>query len=71
MTGWLLVGIGTVWLLLYAAACWWRPWARCLRCKGAARFYSQSRKTWRDCPRCKGSGKRIRFGRRLFSGGEI
>ncbi len=66
--GFTLTMIGLGWVAWYLAACAWWPFARCLRCKGAGRFYqSERRKSWRNCPRCKGTGTRRRIGRAVWA----
>lgn len=52
----------------YIAACVWWPWTGCARCDGTAKLRSPTGKAWRDCPRCAGSGRKVRLGRRLWSG---
>lgn len=66
MIGW-AVAAAVVTLIVYAGHCWFRPYAACLKCKGAGKFRSASGRSWRKCRRCKGSGERIRVGRRLWT----
>ena len=51
----------------YVAACVWWPWTSCGWCDGGKRR-SPTGKAWRDCPRCAGTGRKVRLGRRLWSG---
>lgn len=57
----------TVWAVGYAAACAFWPFAACGRCKGAGKLRSPSGRAFRLCPRCKASGRRLRFGRRVYT----
>ncbi len=55
-------------LASYIAACALWPWTSCARCNGTAKFRSPTGKAWRDCTRCAGTGRKVRLGRRLWSG---
>jgi hypothetical protein len=56
-----------VWAAGYAAACAFWPFTACRRCRGAGKLRSPFGRAFRLCPRCKASGRRLRFGRRLFT----
>jgi hypothetical protein len=43
----------------------WFPYAPCKHCKGSSKHWSG--RFFRPCPRCKGTGRRIRFGRRVWN----
>ena len=60
----------TVLVLLagYIVACIAWPWTSCARCDGTAKLRSPTGKAWRDCTRCAGTGRKVRLGRRLWSG---
>ncbi len=62
-----VVVVGVLWAIGYVLACARFPYARCRtkRCQGG-RVYSSNGDTWRDHPRCGGSGKRVRWGRRVY-----
>lgn len=62
-----LVGAGLVWVVGYAFACWFWPFANCRKCKGAGRRRSPMGRAFRRCPKCKGSGRRLRTGRWIFN----
>ncbi len=53
----------------YALACAVWPFAACRWCKGTGKRRSPAGKAWRPCGHCEGSGRRVRFGRRLFERG--
>lgn len=55
-----------VWAIGYAIACWWFPFGRCGRCKGAGVIGDSAGKHFRTCRRCKGS-RPLRFGRRVYN----
>jgi hypothetical protein len=62
-----LVGIvAAVWLPVYAIRCWWFPFGKCRRCKGAGTLADESKKHYRMCPRCHGN-RRLRIGRRIWN----
>ena len=55
----------------YTAACVLWPWTSCARCQNG-KLRSPTGKAWRDCPRCGGTGRKVRFGRKVWSGfGEL
>lgn len=66
----ILIGFALLLALVYAAECWWFPFRRChcpfKPCEGG-RHYSKDRKHHRDCWWCKGTGRRLRFGRRIYN----
>lgn len=66
MIGW-AVAAAVVALAWYTIACWWWPFAACLKCDGRGKFTSKSGRAWRRCRKCKGSGERVRVGRRLWT----
>ena len=51
----------------YVVACIAWPWTSCARCQNG-KLRSPTGKAWRDCPRCAGTGRKVRLGRRLWSG---
>jgi len=55
-----------VWLAIYAGQCWWFPYGKCGRCKGAGILTDKPGKHFRRCPRCKGA-RRLRIGRRVLN----
>lgn len=62
-----LVLLGMAVALVYAASCWWWPFAKCGRCGGKGKRERADGKVWRDCKRCKASGRRLRVGRKLWN----
>lgn len=56
---------------IYAAACATLPFARCVRCNGAgvriAKTRVLRRSVGRPCRWCRSSGKRLRWGRRVWN----
>lgn len=58
-----LLAAGLVWLVGYAASCWWFPYVDCLCCKGKGKHRSKKGKTFRRCKVCSGKGSWFRFGR--------
>lgn len=60
----LVLALGVLILYLLACAVW--PFAACRWCSGSGKKRSPSGKAWRSCGRCDGSGKRVRFGRRIY-----
>lgn len=66
--GWgTLAGVLAVAAVVYAASCWWWPFAKCPKCKGLGRVFRKDGKVFRFCPRCAGTGRRLRIGRRLYN----
>lgn len=52
-------------------ACWrislrLHPFAPCRRCEGGGKNVGSNRQRWGYCKHCDGSGRRERFGLRLF-----
>ncbi|GAA4554371.1 hypothetical protein [Pseudonocardia xishanensis] len=64
MTTLILLALGV--LIVYVAACAWWPYAACRRCSGSGKRRSPTGKAWRPCWRCEGTGRRVRFGRRIY-----
>ena len=58
-------------VLLYLAACAWLPFARCRRCGGLGVRMSKTRVLRRPagkpCRWCRQSGRRLRWGRRVWN----
>lgn len=55
-------------LLVYAVSCAVRPFRDCWVCDGKAHHRSKrNAKLSRPCRWCKATGKRLRFGRRLWN----
>jgi hypothetical protein len=53
---------------VYGAACWVLPFAYCRHCHGVgSRLAGIVRKTPRVCRWCRGTGRRMRFGRRVWN----
>lgn len=66
--GWLvLVGLAVLAAAVYAASCWWWPFARCWRCEGAGKFSRSDGRVWRPCRWCSGTGRRLRIGRWAYN----
>lgn len=42
------------------------PYTKCGRCSGTGKNAGSTGKRWGNCRRCGGSGRRFRFGTRLF-----
>lgn len=73
----IFIPAAVVWLAVYVALCAWRPLARCRACRGAlvrARRGPRLLVWWLDrmrgarlCRRCGATGRRIRYGRRLYN----
>jgi hypothetical protein len=62
--------VALVVLLAYSASCWWLPFANCGLCSGTGKRYPENqgrRRNFRPCWWCKGTGRRLRWGRRLFN----
>lgn len=55
-----------LWVAWYLVVCAAFPWRVCRWCDGGKKR-SLSRRHWRDCHHCAGTGKRARFGRRLWA----
>lgn len=53
--------------VVYACACWWRPFAHCHCCSGTGRHYNKKRTTFRDCWWCDHTGRRLRLGRKVYN----
>ncbi|MFV2102804.1 hypothetical protein [Micromonospora sp. LOL_024] len=54
-------------LAVYAGSCILRPFRDCALCDGRGHHRAKSnRKLSRPCWWCKGTGKRLRYGRRLW-----
>lgn len=51
---------------LWVIACAVWPFEPCPHCEGGKKR-SPTGKKWRNCRWCKGAGKRVRFGRRLWT----
>lgn len=66
MWGWAILA-ATAWTAGYAVACAVWPYGNCLRCGGAGRKGSPTKKYFRPCRKCKGTGTRVRTGRRLWT----
>jgi hypothetical protein len=63
----ILIGLGLIWVGLYAFRCWDKPFTNCPKCEGSGKRRSANGKHWGTCRRCKGVGKRIRTGRKVFN----
>jgi hypothetical protein len=55
------------WAAVYACACYVWPFKACRKCGGSGRLKSPSGRAFRLCPRCKHTGRRLRFGRRVWN----
>lgn len=55
-----------LWAIGYAIACWWFPFGRCRRCRGAGYIADKSEKHFRLCRKCLGN-RPLRLGRRVFN----
>lgn len=64
MTG-ILIGFAAV--AVYIGACWLRPFAACMRCRGEGKARSLLTRRVRRCRACRGTGRRVRAGRRLWT----
>jgi hypothetical protein len=60
-----LVGLGMVGVYLVSVRIW--PYAPCRLCKGSRTNAGSNHQRWGLCVQCGGSGRRERFGARLFS----
>lgn len=63
---WNLLLAGGVLLVLWLLHSAYRPYARCVMCKGSPRNSSSTGRTWRNCWWCGGSGRRTRLGKKLI-----
>jgi uncharacterized membrane protein len=64
-----LVGVAAG-LVAGAVSVWFYPTTRCWYCgpRGGPKRMDSGRKNWHDCFVCGGSGKRKRFGARVWGG---
>jgi hypothetical protein len=62
-----VVVIGLLAAAVYAASCWWFPFAACPRCHGTGKRTRGDGKVHRLCKRCDGTGRRLRVGRRVYN----
>lgn len=61
-------GLALVVMLGYATSCLVWPFARCVICDGRGHHSpSSTRRISRPCRWCRGTGRRLRFGRRLWN----
>jgi hypothetical protein len=65
--GWLALA-ALLWLTGYVLACWIWPFTAHGRCNGTGKFRSPSGRAWRPCRGCGGTGRKVRAGRKLWTG---
>jgi len=61
-----LAALAALWLVSYVARCAVWPYKPCGHCKGSGKRWSPSGTAFGVCRWCKGTGRRLRFGRRLY-----
>lgn len=58
-----LIALATAAAVVWQVSVFLNPYARCWRCRGAARYFGWVLgRTWHPCPKCNGDGHRIRPG---------
>lgn len=62
-----LIAVLLVLALIYAAACWLRPYTKCHVCSGRGTVRIPIVRIHRPCRWCERSGARLRLGRRAWN----
>ncbi len=68
LPAWWLVAAALLWGAGYVLACAVWPFVGHGHCDGTGKRRSPGGKAWRPCKGCGGTGRKVRAGRRLWSG---